>query len=572
MKYQSKTVTTPTLLIRIFIMLFVFIGMVLPTYFATSNSHIECKSYTLNDNWDITINRETYKDESLNTFDMGMRNRGDYVVYETTLPSRISVIEEPVLCFFSMHSVVHIYVDHKLIYSYGAEYFNHKELVGYGSHFVPIPANSAGKQIMIELVVSENAAFNAQQAPVIKDGRFFIPEKITTKRLQFSISLFLIICGVTFMFFSILHLKAVHNFTERYCVATFSFLIGFWSLCDSDLITLIVTDLSVKTKLEFICFYTFTIPFTYYFKPKVFLEERPKYLKTYFNILFTTELIFAVTSIVCNMTKILRFPSFMLISHVILVAVVIFVLLIFYTEKNNKSSTQTPLIITFMLATVFIFLELFRLNISKYVLRYNDLTYNATLCYCGFLIVCSLLYDFERSVSKNFSKEMQQDLLMEFAYSDSLSGLSNRRKCEETLKMFTDLKTPYTVISLDMNYLKKINDTYGHHVGDAMICDFSQILQEIFGTYGTVGRMGGDEFIVILPETKSKQVNRMLQTMEERMAQYNVSPPPKQYQLSCAYGFAQSSEATEGSSFLAAYNIADERMYEHKRKSRIVRG
>lgn len=567
MKYKAKLISKTTLITRIFLLILFFCFIVLPTYFVTSSSLVRCKSYTLDNNWDIRVNQTLYENKTLSTFRFDMCNRGDYVIYETKLPLEAGGIIEPILGFYSMHSVIHIYLDHELIYSYGVDDYKAGNFVGYGSHNIPLPKSYVGKTLRIELLITENRAFNGQDPLTIKDGRYFILEKISANRLQFAVSFFLVICGVLFMIFSIIHIREANNFVERFCISTFSFLIGIWSLCNSDLISLIIPDLTKTVQIQYMCFYTFTIPFTYYFKPRIMQENRPHYQKVIFITLLVIEVFVAAVSITCNTLNVFHFPSFTMISHVLLLLVVAFVILLFITDVQEETYSRNVLL-SFLLATIGISLELFRFNIAKYLSGVTNHTYGSLICYSSLLVACSLLYDYERSVSKHVEEDVQQELLLEFAYSDSLSGLSNRRKCEETLKLFTDLSTPYLVISLDMNFLKKINDTYGHHVGDAMIKDFSQILQETFGTFGTVGRMGGDEFIVILPNMNAEQVREKLKQMEEQIEQHNCSS--KEYPLSCAYGFALSEEGND-SDFFAAYKLADERMYENKRKSRLGR-
>ena len=79
------------------------------------------------------------------------------------------------------------------------------------------------------------------------------------------------------------------------------------------------------------------------------------------------------------------------------------------------------------------------------------------------------------------------------AYTDNLTGLYNRRFCEERLKSYRYNNIPFTIINFDMNGLKATNDTHGHSSGDKLIKGFADILTKSFGDKGIVGRMGGDE-------------------------------------------------------------------------------
>ena len=81
---------------------------------------------------------------------------------------------------------------------------------------------------------------------------------------------------------------------------------------------------------------------------------------------------------------------------------------------------------------------------------------------------------------------------------DQLTGLYNRRSYEHRLDVLRCEKKTAGIIMLDVNQMKKINDTLGHKVGDELICGASACIRQVFSQYGTCYRIGGDEFAVIL--------------------------------------------------------------------------
>lgn len=95
--------------------------------------------------------------------------------------------------------------------------------------------------------------------------------------------------------------------------------------------------------------------------------------------------------------------------------------------------------------------------------------------------------------------------LNKLASTDSLTGLNNRRKVmerlDEELKRAIRLAQPLSVISLDIDHFKKINDTYGHHCGDLVLQRLADLLRKIMRSYDIVGRVGGEEFLIINPAT-----------------------------------------------------------------------
>jgi len=62
----------------------------------------------------------------------------------------------------------------------------------------------------------------------------------------------------------------------------------------------------------------------------------------------------------------------------------------------------------------------------------------------------------------------------------------------------------FGILTFDLNNLKQTNDSLGHEYGDKLIITFANLLAQTFSDYGTVGRTGGDEFVVLLPDVKKK--------------------------------------------------------------------
>lgn len=97
-----------------------------------------------------------------------------------------------------------------------------------------------------------------------------------------------------------------------------------------------------------------------------------------------------------------------------------------------------------------------------------------------------------------------EEIIMQMAYHDALTGLPNRRLFKDRLKMAMAHANRYKekvgVLMIDLDRFKRINDTLGHSVGDILLKQVSGRLRQLVRTNDTVARMGGDEFMVVLPE------------------------------------------------------------------------
>lgn len=107
--------------------------------------------------------------------------------------------------------------------------------------------------------------------------------------------------------------------------------------------------------------------------------------------------------------------------------------------------------------------------------------------------------------------------LEDMATRDELTGLPNRRKMDELLlreiafaKRYGD---PMSLMMMDIDHFKSVNDTYGHHAGDNYLVRFAKVLQEEVRQVDYVGRWGGEEFIILLPKTNAERAKELAERL-----------------------------------------------------------
>lgn len=150
------------------------------------------------------------------------------------------------------------------------------------------------------------------------------------------------------------------------------------------------------------------------------------------------------------------------------------------------------------------------------------------------------------------------------ATTDQLTGIRNRRGLELAIESRRERKSPFSLILLDLNGFKKINDTHGHPAGDELLKHFANELREQFGNGDVVGRWGGDEFIVITDASAAEIESCMNRVRRWVLGKYKVQTPNGilEIKLDAAIGIAAWDLREDSDRLLAR---ADKMMYAEKR-------
>ncbi len=147
------------------------------------------------------------------------------------------------------------------------------------------------------------------------------------------------------------------------------------------------------------------------------------------------------------------------------------------------------------------------------------------------------------------------------SYHDHLTGLYNRRYIEDSLtRLDTQRNFPFTIMSVDVNGLKLTNDTFGHEMGDKILISCGKILREVCREDDIIGRMGGDEFMILLPSTDEVVAQKIKERIEIASKKIRLDSVI----VSLAVGF--STKDTEDIEIQTVMSKADNNMYKNKLK------
>jgi len=162
--------------------------------------------------------------------------------------------------------------------------------------------------------------------------------------------------------------------------------------------------------------------------------------------------------------------------------------------------------------------------------------------------------------------------LKELALTDELTGLPNRRALMEMLELEIERarrhRRPLSFALLDLDDFKQINDTYGHLVGDRVLRELAFLIRRNLRSTDVVGRFGGEEFMIIMPETDFNRAVYIMERIRRSTEQTFFDPVGS---LSISIGVTEFREEDTLQTLIAR---ADEHLYTAKRegKNRVVAG
>ena len=174
----------------------------------------------------------------------------------------------------------------------------------------------------------------------------------------------------------------------------------------------------------------------------------------------------------------------------------------------------------------------------------------------------------ERSLLKDLAEVVEDEFrIINLAATDSLTGICNRRSfmmfAEETLRKAKKRNRKFSMIIIDLDDFKPINDTWGHNEGNAALVTFASILEGLTDDNSLVARLGGDEFGVISPDYTSSDTAKFINQLTNIINNYNDTSK-KPYKISFSAGSVEYN-AEKHQSPADLMREADRKMYDIKK-------
>ena|GEM_PF-1692540 len=493
---------------------------------------------------------------------------GESVILATRLPKENYL--SPCLQFNVAALAVRAYYDDRLLYEYGTADYEAGKPVGKESVRISVPAEAQGKVICVEYRSTRSGKSVSNTATFFGEASDILKAYIQMRRFPLFVGIFQMIFGLML----IVTLPLMSSKSELKVDMIFHGLLlfdcGIYFLSYNNLLEYYLRNNWWVTTLEYLSLYLipFLVQGTIYFNRYVRQKGMSKFM-------FFFDLTLPAGTMLLHCLGIAHLYNFLVPAHgFILVqgsySIFVMVRQLRYFNRHHSSEdvlqngerAANAIMIGVNCLTISSVFDLgFWYLLEKMGYRVVNVV-NGVFIMVGSLILvaCIVLSYFYHVIANENEKEIR-GALEGIAFNDLLTQISNRARCEQVMEELSREQRRCIVISLDLDHLKQVNDNYGHQIGDQMIAGFAGILKQVFVMPLLLGRMGGDEFIVILDGDDVARCERLLYQLTDYMNAANKELT--QFSYSASYGYAGSYEVADYH-IQKTYMLADERMYRMK--------
>ncbi|WP_263833077.1 diguanylate cyclase [Sulfurospirillum oryzae] len=225
---------------------------------------------------------------------------------------------------------------------------------------------------------------------------------------------------------------------------------------------------------------------------------------------------------------------------------------------------QTPLITN----KIFFIMEGYQVAFMGAVMAYTNQSAEEMVIFFSLAIplvgyVYSVIWLNRKNGKEAYKNALQNHILMSL---DGLSNLLNRRTWYEMSRRKWSVDKGSSFVMLDIDHFKKVNDTYGHECGDLVIQSVSQTLLEQTREYDIIGRLGGEEFGILLPQTNLEEAHIIAERIRQKVADTIISYNGKEIRVTISLGLIQNNDAIDDFNTLVV--LGDKCLYQAKAEGR----
>lgn len=411
------------------------------------------------------------------------------------------------LMFYTNHQEVHVYADNELIYerSKADSVFGHT--TGSIWNIMEFPADA--KEITITIKAIYSSGEDNQHTFYQGNGLNMLRQIIKNSILSLIVCIVLFVLGICMILYWLIICRKTHVAKEALYMGLLLLFVGIWALGEERSIMILLDNRVYASYLTYTMLILSSITFMLFINQ--YVDAKGRYIHK-----FLGAFAFGGTSLMLLLLwlNIKDFKETVLIVHITFLCDLLYLLFGILRGRHKKKSKRNLYLNTagLIVLTATVIFELY-----AYYVHLENMQAFAML---GLLVYVIILAVEVGSNASEKIKEMQKaEIYKELAEKDILTQCFNRNAYTETIQK--DFPENTYLVMFDLNNLKICNDTLGHMEGDRYLIDSARLIKRIFGSYGNVYRIGGDEFCVIMKNSSDEEIRKLVQQLIQEEKIYN---------------------------------------------------
>ena len=479
---------------------------------------------------------------------------GDDNDYLVTLDASEIVRAGGCLSFTAGFNDIWVYEGDKLIYESVGTRSTFMKSHGYAWHFVRITDENKTVTVKLKSVYDSASSITT---PEFSAGNYYNLRStlVLSSVLVLLTSILDILFGIAMIVYASLTWRVNPGRPKIAYIGLTALLIGLWSSGETNAVVVIVNNRALAGVFAFLTLILIPIPYVLYIHEVLWKKD-----ERFYRIPICLSLLDFVAVIVLAIAGVMDFKQSVIITHLTWAVAIIYVIAAAVNVLRTKKSERGEMAV-FNAASMLVLIAVTGVEIGYYwtgVRLQNDVLGRVLiLCYIVLLAYKNIIESL-----KDIEKGRMAEYYKKLANTDSMTGLANRTAFNHDLEKLAEEKE-YSIVSMDLNNLKEVNDTKGHFEGDRYIIGAARIIKKAFGKEGICYRIGGDEFSVIIKKAGSDSItSELIPKLEEGIKAYNSSNPTEPVIIALGY---ESKNPDSDRSYTEILRCADEKMYENKR-------
>jgi len=464
------------------------------------------------------------------------------------------------LCTDASNLLFDVYLGDDLIYSFHPDL---PEFYGnyYGNyvHFINIPQFTGSKELSITYESLYDSDWTAFRDMRLTEPSYYFRSIIQNDLLRFLECFLVLVIGLAMVLFAFIFDKDKERFTQTIALGVVAVILACYSNSGSLLIQVVTNNSATPRIIDLMCLMLLPIPTIIYIA--MFTGFMGKW---FVKVIIGLSAVNTIGNFVLVRLTDKDFHNYLIVTHIIIGVGLFLCFYMIFRHISAKGLRRGTALLVISGAIIFI---AGAIDMVRYYVANSQDT--AKFIRYGLMIFIGIMgYNEIRELILISEKSFRTELMAKVAYTDALTGIANREAFYLHEKEIKESKpgTRYHIVQLDLNYLKKANDEYGHLEGDKLIIAAAHAIDESFGRFGKCFRTGGDEFIA----TVKNDLDKAVKAFEEQIDKANNDERLSlNVPLSIAYGSAEYISGTSDLEEIEA--IADGQMYKMKKQMKAER-